>query len=612
MDTNLEKLFNVIKNNQIISRNEISCILNRSERTIIKYIDDLNTIIVPYGARIVGKRNGYKLDVFDLEKHKLFSGAMKTEDNNEKIQRINKIVLILLNTNDCIKIDELCDMVSLSRTQLKNDLKEAKGVLNEYHITVISSKQGIRANGQEIDKRLCLSHHCSGARKADADRAVQISKIKEIVSCCLANANYKMSDESFSNLAVHLFIAIERMKNNHSTPVASDVLIEQKKYNAYQVASNITALLSKFFDVDIDESETAYVCIHLRSKQIIDGRNDQMLNDDELNSVFSDMMANIEKVYSHDLSSNLNFVIAIYQHLLPLLVRIKYKTFLTNPLINEIKKKFLYAYEIAGVASQAINEKYDIVLPEDEVGFLALHIETVLEKEKYQQRKKVLIVCGSGKGTANLLKVKVEKEFNNYLSDIVLSSAFDVEKNLDATFDVIFTTVDLNVSTSIPVIKINSLSDIEGRTIADSVSPGTVKKYLRPELFIRDSKLISKGTVLESLINAARSFYALPDDFEQKICAREEYSPTEFDSMIAIPHPVVPCSDKTFIAMAVLDEPIAWDKMKVRIVLLLSIAAETNGDIDDLYEMITDLINNRILFESVVTCRSYYDLCRII
>ena len=52
---------------------------------------------------------------------------------------------------------------------------------------------------------------------------------------------------------------------------------------------------------------------------------------------------------------------------------------------------------------------------------------------------------------------------------------------------------------------------------------------------------------------------------------REKLSSTYFGSQVAMPHPLYPITAQTFIAVAVLDKPVAWtEDQKVRIVLLVS------------------------------------------
>ncbi len=56
------------------------------------------------------------------------------------------------------------------------------------------------------------------------------------------------------------------------------------------------------------------------------------------------------------------------------------------------------------------------------------------------------------------------------------------------------------------------------------------------------------------------------------IKAREQITSSYFGNCIAVPHPLTPFSDETFVSLGVLKKPIAWDKNhNVRVVMLVSI-----------------------------------------
>ncbi|WP_434520464.1 hypothetical protein ACLHK8_05380 [Pediococcus sp. M21F004] len=89
---------------------------------------------------------------------------------------------------------------------------------------------------------------------------------------------------------------------------------------------------------------------------------------------------------------------------------------------------------------------------DNEVGFITLYFAKYLEEQADQFH--VWIVCASGIGTSELLKVKIEKSFNNITVDKVFSS-FDDELYLDQNTD-----VDLIISTVVLPRKIQSAKSI--------------------------------------------------------------------------------------------------------------------------------------------------------
>ncbi len=73
----------------------------------------------------------------------------------------------------------------------------------------------------------------------------------------------------------------------------------------------------------------------------------------------------------------------------------------------------------------------------------------------------------------------------------------------------------------------------------------------------------------------------------------KKIAPTAFGNLVAIPHPLTPQSQQTFISIATLTEPIPWTTERtVQFVLLLSVKKNSIEDLQPLYEMISKLIEH--------------------
>ena len=67
----------------------------------------------------------------------------------------------------------------------------------------------------------------------------------------------------------------------------------------------------------------------------------------------------IEKVANIPFQADLNLQLALSLHLIPLVKRIQYGTFMHNPLKDEIKSKLIMAYELAVKACVVINQRFN-------------------------------------------------------------------------------------------------------------------------------------------------------------------------------------------------------------------------------------------------------------
>ena len=67
-------------------------------------------------------------------------------------------------------------------------------------------------------------------------------------------------------------------------------------------------------------------------------------------------------------------VIALTDHIIFAYKRLKQNQIISNPFAMETKHLYSEAYDIATQVIQRLNEKLDVTFPEDEIGFIALHI----------------------------------------------------------------------------------------------------------------------------------------------------------------------------------------------------------------------------------------------
>ena len=62
--------------------------------------------------------------------------------------------------------------------------------------------------------------------------------------------------------------------------------------------------------------------------------------------------------------------------------------FISNPLLEQIKSKYADIYEKSIQASKVLEKRLNVSVPEDEIGFLALHFGAALVRLNDKERNK--------------------------------------------------------------------------------------------------------------------------------------------------------------------------------------------------------------------------------
>lgn len=573
---------------------------SRSVRTLIKRINQ--TI---QGAVIESGSFGYRLVIHDSD---AFLKYMQN-DTYEVVDRFSQLFYLFIENDEYLKIDDLCEKIYLSRAQLKLELKKIRAYFSEYGV-MISTKAhyGMYLQGNEFNIRKAIFSYKDLHIEQD-----NYNKVKQILISAISNYDLIVDDEILQNLTRYVYISCQRIIENKYIDLSNDWLEDLKEEKEWNYACGIMMILKNMLHIEYNENEIGYLTIHLCG---INHNFDTVHIDQEIYQIIHMMLSVVDESSGLQLSKDFNLQLSLSFHLFPLIKRIKYKTYMFNPLTKEIKQKFIIAYELALKGCKVINECFNCQLPEDEIAYFALHINLSLEQNfVHIQKKNIMVVCSSGLASAKLLEYFFKKNFNKYIQHLEVSSVYELDFKDLSTYDVIFTTVPLNIQTTIPIITISHLMDYQDKDkIAQSFRNMNydVMHYFPKDLFFVCDSFETKEEAIHKIVNECKKNYELPNEFEQFILEREKMASTEFNKWIAFPHCNKPITDQTFVSVTVLKKPLLWNKEKIRIILLSSVEKTSIKDLDDFYQLISTFLMDETLQWRLIQNPKYEILKQII
>lgn len=597
-----------------ISSNVLASQIGVSSKTIRNEIKEINSILKHHGAIIQTKpKKGIALNIIDKIKYTKFTNSLSTKQPQDIPatfeQRVQYLIEYLLNAQQWTKIEYLADKLFVSRSILSQTLKEVRKRLKEYNIELVSKPgYGLRAIGSEFDFRVCMTNiivdnvdnQTLPDNKCENDKREILKKISQILNKNFEFFEYHMSDVSFHNLIIHIYVALCRIEEGQETYLSNEQMNQVHEWKEYKMAHSIVEDLSEEFNVDFPDDEIGYITIHLAAKRIVsidETENGNVIINGEVYEIVSHMLRAVYDSYHIDLMDDLELRMMLALHLVPFGVRMAYDLVLHNPLLVDIKTKYTMAYNLAVVASEELRKHYNKEIKEDEIGYFALHFNLALErKNRKQDKKNILIVCGTGRGTAQLLMYQFKDNFGKYLNQIYTSDALGI-KNVDFTdIDYVITTVPIAYSVPVPILEIKSfVEDRDVKTIKRFLSQGhsrTMEKYFRKDLFLTNVGFETKEEVLQYMVKKIESVYDIPSDFYDAILHRERQAGTEFGNLVAIPHPYKAMTKETFVCICILNKPIIWDKKKVQLIYLMSMEDNSNRNLMTFYKITSKLLVN--------------------
>ncbi len=518
--------------------------------------------------------------------------------------RVAYLLNDLLQRTDWITLDEFAEMLYVSRASISGDLKQVEATLARFGLALEKRpRYGIRVSGPEMTRRICLAgivvdrFEGGGLVGSGADDRASSDLMLDVVSQSvdrgLSEAGFHINSMVYQNLLVHIAIALLRIRKGCYVPMEAESLAKMCGTREFEVAHRIAVDIERRAGIVLPDEEVAYMAIHLAGKQTLaagSSDEDGLVISDEVWGVVSRMLDRVWEAFRFDFRADLELRMNLARHIVPLSVRLRFHLSMENPILADIRARFPLAFSMARDASVVLAEAYGSELSEDETGYIALAFALALERKKGPApKKRVLIVCASGRGSARLLEYRYRQEFGDYLESVETCDVSQVASRDFSQIDYVFTTVPLREAPPVPVREVSFFLEPEDViTVRDLLKRGMPAtdgaRYFSRELFFAHVACETKEQVITLLCERAAALREVSPNFEELVWERERAGATAFGGGVALPHPMQAAAAETFVTVALLDEPISWDGQEVQAVFLVAIAPDGHDELGDFYE----------------------------
>jgi len=257
-----------------------------------------------------------------------------------------------------------------------------------------------------------------------------------------------------------------------------------------------------------------------------------------------------------------------------------------------------------------IQERLGIKIEESEIGYLAIHFGAAIERRKRPSpRKRCLIICASGTGSAYLLMYKIKEAFGSKIEIVDTTGYYNRKTFPFGEIDFIISTIPIREPMNVPVIQVNTiLGEGDVRKIARFLSErdgNPLEKYSGKDLIFLQKSFAAKEEVISFLCEKLKERGMIPDGFFDSVMEREEIAPTCFGNLVAIPHPMVPQTDTTFWSVCTLKKPIQWSDKRVQLVFLLSVQKKNAKDLQEMYKILIRVLDDPAIVQQLVKADTY-------
>lgn len=463
----------LLRENDFVSAQSLAHKLAMSTKTIYRTIKRINEESPTKDIILSEKGKGFRVD-YDVY---LKTNYIKKERVQTPIERRRYIMLYLLfRSPNSIQVDYLYEKYFLSQEAIAKDIYELKIYLEQKQLELVKQRKRIKIIGKETLIR------------QEINRIINDMEVLDESSLLVKNGFSKEHDVAFIrkqvteiieiplkkevpypyniNIVAHLTILINRFREGRVLPEAYDDLqqLEQKivaeNQGLFQIAEQVITNVSNYLTVKLPTIETYYLFQYLVSSGISykQSTNESLLAE----AITSDFIEGISQEYPQILQQQQLYLDLIH-HIRPMLYRVINQIDISNGMLNEIRAEYPELHGKLRQMTKQIEKRYQLIeLSEDEIGFITIYFAKHLEAEKYNKR--VLIICSSGVGTSELLRVKVSNAFPEIDVVAVLPYRKFIEHMKEyQEIDLILTTVGFTSEINIPFLLVNCMFTVSDK-----------------------------------------------------------------------------------------------------------------------------------------------------
>ncbi len=619
------KILQILENKRSASLEYLEKKLNVSTKSIKNDIKELNEIL-DGNALIQSKIGKYKLYIIKQNQFEKIKQNLYLHDDffNSPKKRMAYVINRLMNDENPVLTEDLAFEMSIGRTTLIGDLKKIREVLERYNLKIVGkTNTGLKLEGQEIDIRLFVLENLYDEiyknHELDYDVKEELNKIF---------LDLKLESSTKKHIVKFLTVLIDRVVNGHPIIELNEKYEDLIYTEQIRITNNMLDKLENIFNIEIPNNERVFMTlpiVGMRTPMDIDRVKNLEITEEVINLVLD--IIELIKIEMDITITPGNLLDEFTYHISFMLNRLKYGIKIKNPILDEIKEKYMVPYKLAEITKVLIEDRTKKKVSKDELGFLAVYFSVFISENSYEQNKicSIAIICGTGKITARLIAAQLRK-IVDIDTKLEMFSDSQVNKEILDEFDLVLSTIKFKCDTVTPIIHLKEIFDenqlknkIESVRYTEKLDipmlqgmESLVLNLLDEEKFFILDREKSYIENVDYMIDNLYDLAYLDEGFKERIHIRESKSTMVFDEYIALPHAINKGTDKIVFSIGIFSDEQKvkkYDNPKVIFLLAIPDGDEKDDDIlVKIYDEIIAIAKDKEAVENIAHMKNYKEL----
>lgn len=621
---NENRIATILKNiemQSVCSVETLATKLDVSQKTIRNDIKELNCLLGGY-ACISNNKGECKLIVFAPNGFSEIRNKICAQEDlfNSSQTRMAYMFWQLMHAKEPYLTDDLSEEMKVARTTTISDLNRLRKAIDKYGLKIKGkANTGLTLCGDEFKIRMFVLENIYEQLYLNFPLGQTIrEKLYDF------QERLGMDALGFGFFYRFFVVMIQRIESGHMIKMLESKYEDLYQSSAYNIVDEFLNEIEQVKGYKISKEERLFLSISVAGMRTPanTAEIEQKISISEgVADLIIEMLDRIKEELNVTVIANELFDDFVY-HVFFMINRLKYGFHIYNPMVDDFKNKYSVAYKMAEIGKEVLEERADIKMTEDEMGFLAAYFGVFLvEQEPEKKRCRIAIVCGSGKIIGRLIENQLKKIFDIEPEFEFFYGEFDEQKKDD--FDYIVTTTELDIDTKTPVIFMDEVFDRQyiqrkfenirylseaGRTIRKGIDSLFMNLLDETRFFVLDEDS-SYDENVDRMVRSLTNQGELDAGFAQRIREREKYSTMVLDQNIAFPHTenMLP---KLTLALGVFPNMLKDEKYgSIRLVILLGIPESMEDDtgLVRLYDDILSIGKNPDVLSKIQSMESYRD-----
>lgn len=476
-----------------ITISDIAAKLSVSAKTVMRDLPEIDTLLQEYDVYL-DKKQGVGICISGGEKviNKIKSAFYTAPEKvvYQPKERSSFLTARLLQDQQPIKLFEFAMDLNVAESTISTDLDKLETWFISHGLTLIRKPGlGVYVSGSEKNIRKAILHYiyenidetdlieimhdtlAKGSEEKELlNRSSQrllnlvdtqiLHKLETVIRQVEVQSKFKLSDNAYVGLLIHLALAVQRMSQNEKITFDDAFLKDLIDKPEFAISREIADSIEKIFDISVPIEEVGYIAMHLLGtrNQYYTGSTPFIPNF-QLVQLAKRIIKIAQAETGQKLDNNERLLIGLVNHLGPSISRLKMGMDIRNPLLDDIKKDYAPLMQLSKICCIALQNVVNSHIPDSEIAYIAMHLGAALENIDFNSDSKyhVVIACPTGLGSSKLLASRIKHEFANIqIINIISALRPDLCELAEQQIDFIISTVPVP-NASIPVLVVNAL-----------------------------------------------------------------------------------------------------------------------------------------------------------